>query len=142
MTEKLSSQTRTTAIGVLALTWGLLIGDSPAAKAISVQLKPGLLLLGAASVCVLFFDFLQYVAGYLATKSVFEDLERRKAQEKGEYDYEKLSYRLRKFFFTAKQVVLILTVVTLFVVIGGWIVSSRQTPTSSPVGTSTLSSPH
>jgi len=123
VTDKLSSQVRTTAVAVLALTWGLLIGDSPAAQAISLQLKPSLVLLGGASVSVLFLDFLQYFAGYFSTMNVLREIERTGIDE-GQYDYRSLFHRLRRFFFWAKQIALILTVIVLLTVLGRWILCS------------------
>ncbi|MGA2483969.1 MAG: hypothetical protein ABSF92_12720 [Candidatus Acidiferrales bacterium] len=125
VTDRISTQVRTTAIAVLALTWGLLVGDSPTAKGIAVQLKPELVVLGAASVCVLFLDFLQYFAGYFSTKKLLEEMENTNAGE-GEYNYASLYYRLRIFFFWAKQVFLIFTVVILLLVLGHWVLSFHQ----------------
>ncbi len=78
VTDKVSSQVRTVAIGVLAVTWGLLVGDSSVAKAIATQLRGSLVLLGAASVLVLFLEFLQYVAGYRSTKNLLRVMEAKK----------------------------------------------------------------
>jgi hypothetical protein len=123
VTDKLSSQVRTTAVAVLALTWGLLVGDSPVAQAISSALKPILILLGAASIVVLFFDFLQYVAGYASTRKLLDEIERTGRSE-GQYDYRGLAWRSRLFFFWARQVVLVLTVLTMLVVFGRWALSA------------------
>src|SRR6266849_5677865 len=106
VTDKISTQVRTTAIAVLALTWGLLVGDSATAKDIALQLRPELVVLGAASVCVLFLDFLQYFAGYFSTRKLLDEMENTNANE-GEYSYGTFYYRLRVFFFWAKQVFLI-----------------------------------
>jgi hypothetical protein len=124
VTDKLSSQVRTTALGVLALSWGLLVGDSPAAKAISADFRAILVVLGGASVAVLFLDFLQYFAGYFSTKRVLDEVED-KGEDQGEYDSSSLAYQLRRFFFWAKQFALMLTVVTLLVTLGRWALFSR-----------------
>jgi hypothetical protein len=119
VTDKLSDRARTTALGVLALTWGLFIGDSAAARAITVHLKVGLLLLGAGAMLVLFLDFLQYFFGYFSTRRVLEQIESENTNE-GSYDYDSWFWRLRLFFFWAKQAVLIFTVVLLLVLLGRW----------------------
>src|SRR6266705_2568940 len=75
MSDKLSSQVRTTAIAVLALSWGLLIGDSSISRTISVQSRSSLILLGGLSLLVLFLDFLQYSAGYFGTNHVLDEME-------------------------------------------------------------------
>src|ERR1700730_16054483 len=98
VTDKLSSRVRTTAVAVLALSWGLLVGGSPADAAISVPLRPSLILLGGASVIVLFLDFLQYLAGYFNVKKLLDEMEKT-GVDKGQFDYSSLSYRLRSFVF-------------------------------------------
>ena len=122
ITDKLSTQVRTTAVAVLVLTWGLLIGDSPIARAISTERKPSLILLGVASVTILFLDFLQYFAGYFSTKKVFDEMEKAKTDE-GQYDYGSLPWRFRFLLFWAKQALLVLTVIALLIVFGRWAVS-------------------
>jgi hypothetical protein len=120
VTDRISTRVQTTAVGVLALTWGLLVGDSSVAKSISEQLRLNLLLVGGAAVIVLFLDFLQYFAGYISTKKVYNEMEKKDAAS-GKYDYDSLPFRLRTIFFWAKQFALILTVVALLLVLGRWI---------------------
>jgi hypothetical protein len=122
VTDKLSTQVRTTAVAVLVLTWGLLIGDSPIARTISTERKSSLILLGVASVTILFLDFLQYFAGYFSTMKVLNEMERAKTDE-GQYDDESLPWRLRLSLFWAKQALLVLTVIAFLVVFGCWAVS-------------------
>ena len=125
ITDKISTQVRTTAVAVLALTWGLLVGDSATAKDIAVKLRPELVVLGAASVFVLFVDFLQYFAGYFSTKKVLDEMETKNVSE-GEYSYTNFFWRLRIFFFWTKQVCLILLVLILLSVLGYWVLSFHR----------------
>jgi len=123
VSDKLSSQVRTTALGALALSWGLLVGESPTAKAVANDLKWNLLAVGSLAVLALFVDFLQYLAGYLnarkAFKSVVVDAS---GKEVGQYDDEAWSYRLRRFFFFAKMVVLAISVGWLLFALGRWLI--------------------
>jgi hypothetical protein len=123
VSDKLSTQVRTTTLGVLALTWGLLVGDSPTAQAISLKLRPSLVVLGGAAVFVLFLDFLQYFAAYLNVSEIRAQMEEKGLQET-EYDYRSATHRLRIFFFWAKMIALMLTVVGLLLVLGRWVLWS------------------
>lgn len=123
VTDKISTQVRSVALGVLALSWGLFIGESEVAKSVASQLKWHLLLVGAAAVLVMFLDFLQYVSGYLNVRALLAQMEQKKVDE-GQYDYGSRTYRLRLFFFGAKQVVLAVTVLWLLVVLGRWLLAT------------------
>ena len=123
VTDRLSAQVRTTALGALALSWGLLIGESATAKELAAQLRWHLVGVGAAAVLVLFCDFLQYVAGYNSTLGVYRKMQAEKKAE-GSFDERTLSFRLRMFFFYAKMVILSVTVIWLLTALGHWLVVS------------------
>ena len=133
VTTTLSTQVRTTALGVLALSWGLLIGESSTAKELAAQLKWHLVGVGAAAVLILFLDFLQYVAGYAATLGVYNTMVQDNADQ-GEFDDSALSFRLRMFLFYAKMVALSLTVIWLLVVLGRWLIESQSVGVAVGVG--------
>jgi hypothetical protein len=124
VTDRISTRVQTTAVGVLALTWGLLVGDSSVAKSVSAELRSNLLLVGAAAVFVLFLDFLQYFAGYISTKKVYDEMEK-KDVDVGKYDYDSLAFRLRTCLFWAKQFALMITVIVLLIVLGRWILHGQ-----------------
>lgn len=132
VSDKLSAQVRTTALGALALSWGLLVGESQTAKAVASDLRWHLLAVGSLAVLTLFLDFLQYFAGYLnarhAFKSVVVDASGR---EVGQYDDTTWSYRLRRFFFYAKMIVLTIGVGWLLSALCLWLILNY---TSSAVG--------
>lgn len=123
LTSTLSTQVRTTALGALAFSWGLLIGDSPVARSLAGQLKWHLVGIGAMAILTMFLDFGQYFAGYINASSLYQTLEAAKANE-GEYDYSSLSYRLRVYLFYGKIVSLTLTVIWLLSVLGFWLIRS------------------
>jgi hypothetical protein len=123
--EKVSSQVRTTALGALALSWGLLVGDSPTAKAVANDLKWNLLAVGGLAVLVLFFDFLQYLAGYLNARKAFKNVVKdANGNEVGQFDDKAWSYRLRRFFFLSKIVMLAITVGWLLLALSRWLIRS------------------
>ncbi|MGC2743821.1 MAG: hypothetical protein WA672_11580, partial [Candidatus Angelobacter sp.] len=75
ITDRLSTQVRTLGLGILVVTWGIFIGDSPTARDMSHGLKVPLLLAGAGSILAMLLDFLQYVAGYLDAQTTLRTLE-------------------------------------------------------------------
>jgi putative endonuclease len=76
LSDRISTQVRTVSLGVLALTWGLLIGESQVAKALSQQWKTNLVGIGATAILVMFLDFLQYAAGYRDNMKLREKMNR------------------------------------------------------------------
>jgi hypothetical protein len=123
VTDRLSAQVRTTALGALALSWGLLIGESETARELTAHLKWHLVGVGAAAVLALFCDFLQYVAGYVTTLSTYRQMQKAKETE-WSYAEHSLFFRLRMLFFYAKIVVLSVTIFWLLTVLGRWLIVS------------------
>jgi len=105
LSDRVSTQVRTVAVGLIIVTWGLLMGESRAVIPASGCLRTGLLSVGVLAVIAMFCDYLQYLSGYLNARSLLEDMEETGAQE-GQYDKNVLSYQLRGFFFCVKQWVL------------------------------------
>jgi hypothetical protein len=125
--DRLSSQVRTTALGSLALSWGLLVGESQTAKSAANDLKWNLLAVGSLAVLALFLDFLQYLAGYLNARKAFESVVvDANGKEVGQYDAKAWSYRFRRFFFYAKMIVLAINVGWLLFALGRWLILNHQ----------------
>lgn len=120
VSNRLSTQVRTVALGILALTWGLLVGDSTAAKDISSHWRGNLVALGGLAVFVMFLDFLQYVAGYRNVRALLRKMEK-EGLEEARYDDTSWSWRLRLFFFNAKQWALAINVTWLLIVLFLWL---------------------
>ncbi len=120
ITDRLSTQVRTVALGVLALAWGLLLGDKDPAKSDVLHLKWHLMGIGGVCVLVLVLDYLQYVAGYAETRGLLKTMESEK-KENGQYDPKKLSYRLRGAFFALKQWTLAAAIVWMSITLGRWL---------------------
>jgi hypothetical protein len=102
VTDRISAQVRTIAIGVLALAWLFLAGgkDTPS-LGLQHQTKP-LLGVAALAIVALLCDYLQYLAGYLATNAVRTAAERAN-RKTATYDYRDVRYGLRGLCFWLKQ---------------------------------------
>ena len=106
VSDKISAQVRTLGLGVIAFTWGLLVGDAPVAKNLAASFRWQILAIGGLAILSLLLDFLQYVAGYKNALALFTHMESAGDME-GQYDYSSFSYRVQNFCFSAKQAVLL-----------------------------------
>ena len=100
--DRISSQVRLISIGLLVTTWGLLIGTIPLTK--SNEIKTALIIVAALSILSLFFDFLQYLFGFLNINRLLIEMERTNS-ETGNFKYD-CFYKLSSFLFWAKQFLL------------------------------------
>jgi len=110
ISDKLSTQVRTVALGLLAITWAILVGDSTFLRKLSEGLGKSLLLIAVLSIFVLLVDFIQYVIGYIYVHKTLKAAERQDLTEI-DYDPESSLYRFRSILFWTKQFVLIVTLV-------------------------------
>jgi hypothetical protein len=116
LSDRISTQVRTVALGLLGITWGLLIGKSDAAVEIASSIGKHLMAIGGIAILTMFLDFLQYLFGYWYTDNLIKEMEKAN-EEEGKYRYSDLRYRLRTFMFCSKQISLIIGVMWLFVVL-------------------------
>ena len=114
--DRISTQVRTMSIGLLAITWGLLIGKPEISQPLPLWLKKNLLGIGILALVAMFSDFLQYFFGFLVIDSLRKSIEAKK-QTKAEYDYGTKPYRLREFFFWAKLVLVVIACIWFLAVI-------------------------
>jgi hypothetical protein len=105
LSERISTQVRWFAAGVLALVWGLLV-TPPEALKLSPQV---LLVVALLAVSVLFFDFLQYAVGYLSVHHLHREILRAPDHSVAGFDTTDLRYRARRLFFWLKQAMAVLT---------------------------------
>ncbi len=122
ISDRLSTQVRMVALGLLAITWTILVGESSFLRKLSEGLGRSLLLVAVLSIFVLLVDFLQYVIGY-----IYVDKTRKAAEAKGlmEIDYDPGSLLLRSRFilFWTKQFALVVTLVFFLAVLACYIYS-------------------
>lgn len=117
LSDRISTQVRTVALGLLVITWGLLIAKSDVAIEVAKPMKKSLMAIGGIAILTMFFDFLQYFFGYWVTHALFKQMERENKDE-GKYKYSDLRYKLRVYLFWGKQYFLIIGVLFfLFVLI-------------------------
>jgi hypothetical protein len=104
LSDRLSTQIRTLALGVLAIVWLFLAGlkDSPALRLAS-STRP---LVGIGLLCIIgiLFDYLQYLFGYWATLDAKKSAEA-STTKTASYDYDDWRWRARMWCFRLKQVV-------------------------------------
>jgi hypothetical protein len=120
LTDRLSTEVRTVALGVLALAWGLLMSDKNPDQAVVLNRKWHLLFIGGSCVLVMFLDYLQYLAGYWNAREVQKSYEKDPPAQ-AKYTDKKVSFFFRRFFFVTKQIVLAAAVIWLTAVLGQWL---------------------
>ena len=116
VTDRLSTQVRTVALGVLAVSWTLLVSDSVQAQSIAQLLRFHLLATGFLSISALGLDFCQYVAYYCKGGLLLRRMEKENLTEAA-FDRSGLLYRIQDVCFVGKQIVTGAAVVWLLVAI-------------------------
>jgi hypothetical protein len=105
LSDRISTQVRWFAAGVLALVWGLLV--TPPA---TLKLPPrALLVVALLAISVLFFDFLQYAFGFLSVRRLHREIIGAPDRQVAGFDTTDPCYRARFCFFWIKQAMAILT---------------------------------
>ena len=116
LSSQISVQVRTIALSILALSWGLLVGQAPVHLNLDTRLHAGLVLAGLLAILVLVIDFLQYLFGYRNADAL-----RRTAEAKGlqeiKYDENDPLYLLRKWMFNIKIVTVFVAFVYLLILL-------------------------
>jgi hypothetical protein len=105
ISDRLSAQSRTLGLGLLAFTWGVLVSDAEVARQLAQARKWQLLLISLLAITGLLLDFLHYVAAYRVTKSLIDKMDSTNGSA-GSYDYKSIAYKLQFLCFYGKQVVL------------------------------------
>jgi hypothetical protein len=116
LSDRISTQVRTVALGLLAMSWGLLIGRSDVAIKIAGDMKKSLMFIGGIAFLTMFLDFLQYFFGYLYTSSLLKQMEREKREET-RFSYSDCRYVFRTYLFWGKQIFLIIGVLWFVIVL-------------------------
>lgn len=110
--DRISTQVRGIAFGLLALAWLFLTGGDRAPTLSSPPSRTLLVWVAVVSIITLVVDYFQYLMGYLNSSSVRIAAEKA-GETKIQYDYRDIRYRLRTFFFWLKQL-LAMTGVVMF----------------------------
>jgi len=105
VSDRISTQVRTLGVGLIAITWGLLIGQPQIAGPLPEWIKKHLLIIGLLALSAMVFDFLQYICAYRHARASLSEMEDKELRET-EYDYTAWSYRFRTLFFWVKQLLI------------------------------------
>ncbi len=108
--DRLSTQVRAISLGLLGVTWAILIGESTLFRHISEGIGQWLFRVGALSILALLCDFLQYAFGYIYTDKLRRILEAKKLKEL-DFNYRHPLWLLRRSMFWLKQAIVIIAVV-------------------------------
>ena len=122
LSDRISTQVRTVGLGLLAITWGLLISQPQINGPIPDSVKKNLLIIGVLALSAIVCDFLQYLFAYLNNRLMLRKIENEKLDE-ANYDYGAINYRLRGLFFWLKQILLIVACIWFFVIIVPFVIN-------------------
>ena len=126
---QVSAQTRTLALGMLAISWALLtVHDEPLRTMAGHVYRPILLWLAICSVLVIAFDLLQYVAGTEVADDAAARAEKATPKE-ALYNAASFAYRFQEFCYRVKFVLLTVAAVILAIVFVRLFTNSGNTPT-------------
>lgn len=114
VTDRISTQVRLIAIGLLATTWSLLIGDINILKNIIKCFRSHFIMIGTIAIVTMTFDFLQYLFSYLAINKTLSRMGEEGLKE-SDYNYSDAFYKWSNYFFVLKQFLLLISI-TYFVV--------------------------
>ena len=98
ISDRLSTQVRMVALGLLAITWTILVGESAFLRKLSEGLGKSLLLISVLSVFVLLIDFLQYVIGYIYVNKTLKAAEAKGLTET-DFDPDSWLFKSRSILF-------------------------------------------
>ena len=109
VTDRISTQVRIIAIGLLATTWSLLIGQVNIFINILPYFRIHFILISILAIMTLVFDYSQYIFSYFNIKKKIKNM---KFENSNEADYDKdIYYKFSIFFFITKQLTLMVGVV-------------------------------
>ena len=128
ITDRISTQVRTVALSLIALSW-LFLGGGGTQTALAAKPSAELLLAsGALCLLAIFTDYLQYVVGYFDSQQVLK-----KGEESGAKDYVYTygagGHRWRRRLFWMKQIL----VVVGFIVFAWAMVAALFAPSHSAI---------
>jgi hypothetical protein len=103
-------------IGLLAITWGLLISKPEISQPLPLWLKKNLLAIGILALFTMLSDFLQYIFAFFVVNGLRKSMQKKK-QTEAEYDTGTIPYKLRGFFFGVKLVFVVIACIWFLAVI-------------------------
>ena len=111
---QVSAQTRTSALGLLAISWALLTAHDPPLRSLVEKVdRRFLLAIAVSAVAVIAMDLLQYVAATTATDAALKEARTADPPE-ANYNDDSFSYRAIGWMYRGKFVALAVGAVVLF----------------------------
>ena len=115
---QVSAQTRTSALGLLAISWALLTAHEPPLQGMALRAPQfEVLTLSALAVGVLICDMLQYVFYTQNAIVAVREAECSPTKE-ADFNYDAVSYKAGRFCYYLKFIVLVAAVLLLFAIFG------------------------
>jgi hypothetical protein len=109
VTDRISTQVRIIAVGLLATTWSFLIGQVNIFTNPLRYFRVHFILISIIAIIVLMFDFLQYECSYL---NINKKIKLMNDKDLTKADYEEDNYyKWSQFFFIAKKYILYIGVI-------------------------------
>jgi hypothetical protein len=105
VTDRISTQVRIIAVGLLATTWSLLIGQLNILTGIAECFRIHFILISIIAIIALVLDFLQYKFSYLNLNKKIKSMHENKLN-KSEYEEDRY-YKCSIYFFVGKQYILL-----------------------------------
>ncbi len=116
LSDKISSQTRSIGLGLIAVVWALITGSKDVPPVVEAGKRHVLLIILLLSIVALLVDYLQYVSGYLNDLRLVRKAEMRR-EEAIVFHKSGFLYRFRAWCFVGKQITILSAVVLLAVVL-------------------------
>jgi hypothetical protein len=117
ISDRISTQVRTLALGVLAVLWAVWTSDSAATRTIGVHLRSHAVGIACVAVLTLLADFGQYAFGYRVSLDLRKKMEDEQL-DSAEYDYSTRLYRWQNYLFFTKQAIAALYTIWLVLTLG------------------------
>ncbi|HYD17690.1 MAG TPA: hypothetical protein VEF76_04340 [Patescibacteria group bacterium] len=110
--ERISEQTRTISLSIIAIVWVLLIGGEDKPILPSVPDARQLIVAGFLALLTLFLDYAQYAVGFINTKLLVDKAELENLNSIS-FKKEGFLYNCRSAFFWSKQLLVVVAGLTL-----------------------------
>jgi hypothetical protein len=115
--DRVSTQLRTINLGVLGITWLLLLKQHDVSEVAGRISQGWLLCIALTCIITIGFDILQYSLGERAVEEAFDRAEKSESK-KAAYDAESLTYRAQKWCYRLKVSITGLNALTLIGLVG------------------------
>ena len=113
VTDKISTQVRTIAAGLIVFTWGIYTGTADITVELTKKFAPLLITVDLLCIAAILADFLQYLCAYQVVKDAMGRMRAGNLQDV-KYNDTALTFRCQNIFFSAKQVLLAVATALMF----------------------------